>query len=99
MIPVPLAFHLYRCQHIGLDRFFLGIVKGSGRILPQQAVPHRLVQKLLQQPVEMPHGFIVQSRIVRAFRSVTAEAFPLIEESVKRFYRQRIRILQRRCEI
>ena len=49
---------------------------------------HRLVQTLLKQAVDVPHGVFAQPWIFGTFRTVTAEAFSLLQEVSDPLHRQ-----------
>ena len=48
-----------------------------GGILCQETVPYGLIQALLQQAVDVPHGFLTQSKTAS---SVIAEALPFLQK-------------------
>ena len=74
---VQIILHLQRRQHIGIDLLWLGVVERSGGIIANQAIPHGLVQALLKQAVDVPHGFFPQAR---AAGSMIAEAPPFLQK-------------------
>ena len=56
---------------------FLKFFKCLGGILCQETVPDGLVQTLLEQAVDVPHGFLTQSKTAS---SVIAEALPFLQK-------------------
>ena len=74
---IQIILHLQRRQHIGIDLLWLGVVERSGGIIANQAIPHGLVQALLKQAVDVPHGFFAQTG---AAGSMIAEAPPFLQK-------------------
>ena len=74
---VQIVLHFQRRQHIGIDLLWLGVVERSGGIIANQAVPYGLIQALLKQAVDVPHGFFSQAR---AAGSMIAEALPFLQK-------------------
>lgn len=64
---VQIVLHFCGRQHIGADLLELWVVKRTGRIIRYQAIPHRLVLALLQQPVDVTHGMFAQTWVIRGF--------------------------------
>ena len=67
-------------------------MKRSGGIFCYQAIPHRLVQALLEQPVDVPHGMFAQPWVFGAFRAVATEALAFLQEIsdlLRRQFRER----------
>ena len=52
----------------------------TGGVFRYQAIPDRLVQALLEQSVDVPHGVFTQPWIFRALRAVTAKVFSLLQK-------------------
>ena len=77
---VQIVLHFCWRQHIGADLLGLWVVKRTGVIFRYQAIPHRLVQTLLEQAVDVPHGMFAQPWVFGAFRAVTAKALALLQE-------------------
>ena len=77
---VQIVLHLCRRQHIGADFWGLWIAKGTGGVVRYQAVPNGLVQALLEQAVDMPHGMLPQPWVFGAFRAVAAKPPPLLQK-------------------
>ena len=58
----------------------VGVVERSGGIIANQAIPHGLVQALLEQSVDVPHGVFAQTWVFRAFRAVTTKPLSLLQK-------------------
>lgn len=74
---VQIVLHLQRRHDICLHRRGFAVVERLGRILCYEAIPHGLVQALLKQAVDVPHGFFSQAR---AAGSMIAEALPFLQK-------------------
>ena len=77
---VQIVLHLCWGQHIGTDLFGLWIVECTGGIVRYQAVPDGLIQALLEQAVDMPHGVFAQPWVFGAFRAVAAKQPSLLQK-------------------
>ena len=67
-------------------------MKPTGGVVRYQAIPDRLIQTLLEQPVDMPHGVFAQPWVFGAFRAVAAEALAFLQEIsdlLRRQFRER----------
>ena len=56
----------------------LAVAECLGGILCQETVPDGLVQTLLEQAVDVPHGFLTQSRTASGL--MIAEALPFLQK-------------------
>lgn len=74
---IQIILHLQRRHDIRFHRCGLAVAECLGRILRQETVPYGLVQALLEQAVDVPHGFFSQAR---AAGSMIAEAPPLLQK-------------------
>ena len=77
---VQIVLHFCWRQHIGADFLGLWIVKRTGGVVRYQPIPDRLIQTLLEQPVDVPHGMLAQSWVFGAFRAMTAKAPSLLQK-------------------
>lgn len=64
-------------QAIRFHRRGLAVAECLGRILCQETVPDGLIQTLLEQAVDVPHGFLTQSKTAS---SVITEALPFLQK-------------------
>ena len=55
-------------------------MKCSGGVVRYQSIPDCLIQTLLEQPVDVPHGMLPQPWVFGAFWAVTAKAPALLQE-------------------
>ena len=78
---VQIVLHFRWRQHIGADFPGFRIAECSGGIARYQAIPHRLIQTLLEQSVDVPHGVFAQSWVFGTLRAVTAKVFSLLRKS------------------
>ena len=74
---VQIVLHLQRRHDIRFYCHGFAVVERLGGILCQETVPYGLIQALLQQAVDVPHGFFAQTR---AAGSMIAEAPPLLQK-------------------
>ena len=72
-----IVLHFQRRQHIGIDLLWLGVVERSGGVIAHQTIPHGLVQALLKQAVDVPHGFFAQAGVSGA---MITEATPFLQK-------------------
>ena len=87
-----IVLHLCWGQHIGADLLGLWIAERPGGIVCYQAVPDGLIQALLEQAVDVPHGVFAQTWVFGAFRAVAAKAPSLLQKIAHLLYTQ---LLQR----
>ena len=55
-------------------------MKPTGGVVRYQPISDRLIQTLLEQPVDVPHGMLPQPWVFRAFRAMTAKAPSFLQE-------------------
>ena len=55
-------------------------MKPTGGVVRYQPISDRLIQTLLEQPVDVPHGMLPQPWVFGTFRAVTAKAPSLLQE-------------------